>query len=153
MSKPVSDVKPKKKPENFLDLTTKVREKAENSKNEKPKKDTRRPKLTKKVIIAAVTAVIVIVSVAAYILYFQPTSELTNQQVIDRVQSLSDVPNSEIPTIATVEDAESLAIQDGFYSEAIDGDKVLVYVVNKRAIIYRPSTNTIIKDGITDNIQ
>jgi cell division protein FtsL len=147
MSKPVSDVKPKKKPENFLDLTTKGRETAENSKREKPKKDTRRPKLTKKVIIAAVTAVIVIVSVAAYILYFQPTSELTNQQVIDRVQSLSDVPNSEIPTIATVEDAESLAIQDGFYSDAENGDIILVYYQSKRAILYRPDDNTIIKNG------
>jgi len=147
MSKPVIDVKPKKKPENFLDLTTKVTEKAENIKNEKPKKDTRRPKLTKKVIIAAVTAVIVIVSVAAYILYFQPTSELTNQQVIDRVQSLSDVPNSEIPTIATVEDAESLAIQDGFYSDAENGDIILVYSQSKRAILYRPDDNTIIKNG------
>ena len=147
MSKPVIDVKPKKKPENFLDLTTKGRETAENIKNEKPKKDTRRPKLTKKVIIAAVTAVIVIVSVAAYILYFQPTSELTNQQVIDRVQSLSDVPNSEIPTIATIEDAESLAIQDGFYSDAENGDIILVYSQSKRAILYRPDDNTIIKNG------
>ena len=50
----------------------------------------------------------------------------------------------EKPTIATVEDKEKLKAQT-FFKNAEKGDRVLMYAHNKKAILYRPSTDKIIE--------
>jgi hypothetical protein len=51
---------------------------------------------------------------------------------------------SEKPTIATVENTKKLTNQT-FFKNARNGDKVLMYTQNKKAILYRPSEDKIIE--------
>ena len=54
------------------------------------------------------------------------------------------LPTGEEPVFATVTDPAKLADQP-FFLNAETGDKVLVYPLAKRAILYRPSTDRIIE--------
>jgi len=131
--------------ENFLDLAPKQAKKPSNSGKMPKLPKFKLPNLSKKLIALVLAAVLVLAG--AWFFVLRTDGELTNQQVIDKVQSLvGDLP-SETPTIATIEDAELSARQDGFYEGSSKGDKVLVYPQSKRAIIYSPDDNKIIKDG------
>lgn len=89
------------------------------------------------------------------------TKEETNY-LVDQVGKLMTLPGDEVPTIATVIDKEKLKDQS-FFANSQNGDKVLVYVKAKKAILYRPNTNKIVEvgpvntdqaaDGVTANIK
>lgn len=64
--------------------------------------------------------------------------------LVTKVGKLIILPAGETPTIATVLHADKLKDQS-FFANAKDGDKVLVYNKEKEAILYRPSTNQIVK--------
>lgn len=53
------------------------------------------------------------------------------------------LPKDETPTVATVAKADELKSQ-AFFKDARNGDKVIVYSGQQRAILYRPSTGQII---------
>ncbi len=65
------------------------------------------------------------------------------KKTITAVAKLMNVPEKEVPTIATVTDKTKLKSQP-FFKAAENGDKVLIYASIKKAILYRPSTNKII---------
>jgi len=65
------------------------------------------------------------------------------QQLINQIGKLTDLPKGETPTVATVSDVTKLAGQP-FFVAAKNGDRVLIYTQNKKAVLYRPSTNKII---------
>jgi uncharacterized protein YneF (UPF0154 family) len=67
-----------------------------------------------------------------------------NRELIAKVGKLIILPGNEEPTIATVTDLSKLARQP-FFAKAQIGDKVLIYSGEKKAILYRPSTNQIIE--------
>lgn len=73
------------------------------------------------------------------------TKEETNW-LVDKVGRLMTLPGDEVPTIATVIDKEKLKDQS-FFANAQNGDKVLVYVKAKKAILYRPNTDKIVEVG------
>lgn len=89
------------------------------------------------------------------------TKEETNW-LVDQVGKLMTLPSDEVPTIATVIDKEKLKDQS-FFNNSQNGDKVLVYVKAKKAILYRPNTNKIVEvgpvnsdaaaEGVTGNIK
>ncbi len=60
-----------------------------------------------------------------------------------RLEVLTDLPENEVPTIATVTNANMVRNQL-FFKEAMNGDKVVIYRVAKKAILYRPSTGKIV---------
>ena len=62
----------------------------------------------------------------------------------EKVAMLVDVPKGETPTLATVNDPAKLKEQ-AFFTDAQGGDKVLVFVQAKRAILYRPSTGKVVQ--------
>lgn len=66
------------------------------------------------------------------------------QEVIDKVGRLIELPK-ETPTIANITDKTKL--QNQFFANAQDGDKVLIFQNAKKAIIYRESANKIIEVG------
>ncbi len=73
----------------------------------------------------------------------QKATEEETKALLDKVGQLIDLP-SEQPTIATVSDLAPLKDQP-FFANAQIGDKVLIFTTNKKAILYRPSTNKIIE--------
>lgn len=107
--------------------------------------------------------IIVLLGVAGYFFYqYQMTQGLLNNpekatqvetdNIISAVGKIYNMPN-ETPTVATVSDKEKLSGQK-FFESAENGDKVLLFEKNKKAILYRPSTNQIIEIGpinITEN--
>lgn len=54
------------------------------------------------------------------------------------------LPNSEVPTVATVSDKSKLVGQP-FFARAEVGDKVLIYQATAKAILYRPTIDRIIE--------
>jgi hypothetical protein len=64
--------------------------------------------------------------------------------LIIRVSKLLELPQGEKPTVASVDDAAAAKAQSAFFTNAQNGDKVLIYVKAGEAILYRPSTNKII---------
>ena len=74
------------------------------------------------------------------------------QQAVDRktksliaaVGSIIQLPTNETPTVAEVSDAAQAKTQSNFFASAENGDKALLYVNAKQAILYRPSTNKVI---------
>jgi hypothetical protein len=68
------------------------------------------------------------------------------QSVIAEVSKLIDLPADEQPVLATVADVEKLKEQP-FFRKAVNGDKVLIYGSDRRAILYRPSEKRILEVG------
>lgn len=66
-------------------------------------------------------------------------------EVINEVKKHIILPDTEVPTLATIEDAESLAQQQPFFSGAKNGDKILIY--SDRAFIYSPERGLLVNVG------
>ena len=71
-------------------------------------------------------------------------SKQEDMDLVSKIKNLIVLPNDEQPTIATVTDLEKLQNQP-FFKNAKLGDKVLIYTVAKKAILYRPTENKIIE--------
>ncbi len=69
---------------------------------------------------------------------------LTSQQVLEAVNKMMILPESEEPTIKTVTNLDEVKYQP-FFMNAEIGDQVIIYSVAKKAILYRPSLNKIIE--------
>lgn len=63
--------------------------------------------------------------------------------LLSKVGKLMLLPKDEVPTIATVTDVSKLQTQ-AFFKHATNGDKVLIYVKEKKAILYSPTLNLIV---------
>lgn len=72
--------------------------------------------------------------------------EDSTQGIVDEIGKLIDLPKDETPTVATVSDAEKLKGQI-FFAKAKNGDKVLIYNTNKKAILYDPVNKKILEVG------
>jgi len=73
----------------------------------------------------------------------KPPLPSTVTTLLDAVSQKTAVPQDETPDVATVTDVSKLQDQL-FFQKAQNGDKVLMYLTSKKAILYRPSTQTII---------
>jgi|SRR6185436_17357631 len=71
------------------------------------------------------------------------TAQDQTAATIAAIGKLIELPAGEQPTVATVTDPDKLKDQP-FFANAKAGDKVLVYTVAKKAILYSPSTNKIV---------
>lgn len=110
----------------------------------------------KAIAIAIVLLIVATAAVFFFVRYQQATNKLKQLQVngksspeeikslIDKVGKLAVLPSGEDPTIASVTNPAKLADQP-FFANAREGDKVLIYTVARRAILYRPSENKIIE--------
>ena len=102
-------------------------------------------------IISSIALIIAIGSAVFFYTKYQKSLSAKNNPVSDvestaaAVSKLMELP-AESPTLATVSDVEKLKGQD-FFEKAKNGDKVLIYKVAKKAILYRPFTNKIIEVG------
>ena len=79
----------------------------------------------------------------------QQTGSMNQQEVetlVARVGKLIKLPEGELPTIATVSELEGLKTQP-FFAQAQIGDKVLLYTLAKKAILYNPTENLVVEVG------
>lgn len=105
----------------------------------------------KKLILVVLGAVIISLAIGGLI-YYQTQfksqkvlgAEMEVKNLVEKVGALIDLPTDEDPVVATVSDAKELTNQP-FFAKAVNGDKVLAYTKNKKAILYRPSTDKIIE--------
>lgn len=114
----------------------------------------------KKTFIAAGILVILIALASIPSIYFYSKYQETKKQLVagtdstkDEVKALVDkvgklilLPQGETPEIAVVTDLDLLKGQP-FFALAKTGDKVLVYKVAKKAILYDPIANRIVEVG------
>lgn len=76
--------------------------------------------------------------------------EMAKQEVnklLERVGKLIVLPAEEEPTVATIADVEALKKEQSFYIDAKNGDKVLIYMQAKKAIIYDEERNILVNVG------
>jgi hypothetical protein len=57
------------------------------------------------------------------------------------------LPKDELPNIATITDAEKISAGQPFYKDVQNGDLVLLYSKNAKAVIWSPSRGLIINVG------
>ncbi len=87
-------------------------------------------------------------AIAGYFYYqYRHSAQVADaKEIADLSQEIGQfmiLPEGETPTLATVTDREKLAEQP-FFQKAENGDKVLIYSQNGRAILYRPSQKKIV---------
>lgn len=104
--------------------------------------------------IVLLTIIVVVISGGA-LLYVQShaqkkvLAENTNasaqeiETLLNKIGQSIELPQNESPTIATVTDITKLEGQ-AFFKNAKNGDKVIIFMNAKKAILYRPSTEKII---------
>ena len=66
------------------------------------------------------------------------------EQTIADVGKLLVLPQNETPSLATVSDPSKLQDQK-FFANAKSGDKVLIYSLAKKAILYSPSLHKVVE--------
>lgn len=66
---------------------------------------------------------------------------------VSAVGELMILPEGDEPVLATVTDAETLIKQQAFFAGATDGDQLLLFPKNMKAVIYSPSRGKIINAG------
>lgn len=106
-----------------------------------------------KIILALILLILIGAAVYFYMQYqntknlLQNPNQASSEEVkilLTQVGKLIELPTNEAPTIATVSDKTKLLDQP-FFANAQNGDKVLIYANAKKAILYRPSINKIIE--------
>lgn len=75
-------------------------------------------------------------------------AKLTEQKnsIISKIKTLTVLPAEE-PVLFTVNDAVLLKSQQAFFRDAQNGDVLLVFQKDGKALIYRESTNVIVNAG------
>jgi len=79
----------------------------------------------------------------------QPTMAPQVRGLINTIAKKTTLPEDETPNVATVSDVNKLQNQP-FFAKAKNGDKVLIYILSKKAILYRPSTGQIIQESAVE---
>jgi hypothetical protein len=124
------------------------------AKDQKPKKIRSQVhlKLNRKFLPWFIVLIFLLISIFLYTQYLtakhklNPSEATVSKQVnntISEVSKLAVVPSNQTPTVATVENVSKLRSQS-FFTQAENGDKVVVYAKQNEAILYRPSTNQIV---------
>jgi hypothetical protein len=101
--------------------------------------------------IIALLLLLLVISIGMGVYFYQKATvdpQKSAQQelndIVAAVGRLMILPADETPTLATVSDPEKLKDQP-FFANAKRGDKVLVYPISRKAILYSPSLNKIIE--------
>lgn len=100
---------------------------------------------THKLRTALVTGVVMALGVCLLVWLWPSPAALTHDEIVLRVNKALGIQGDGHPAILTVED-ETKATQP-FLDQAKNGDKVLLYYKAKRAVLFRPSENSVIHQG------
>jgi hypothetical protein len=107
----------------------------------------------KKIILPILVVLLVILAGLSFYFYREANALKENPQaaaqkeaerLVTIVGKLIDLPEGEIPTVATVSDPERLRDQP-FFEKAKVGDKVLLYSNAKKAYLFDPASNKLLE--------
>jgi hypothetical protein len=105
----------------------------------------------KNLLLLAAALLLILFSAAHFLLAYRNNQADPNlaiqketKELTDRIGKFMELPTGEQPTLATVTDQDKLKGQD-FFAHAQNGDKLLVWPVARKAILYRPSTGKVIE--------
>jgi hypothetical protein len=107
----------------------------------------------KKIILPILVVLLVILAGLSFYFYREASALKENPQAVAQkeaerlvtiVGKLIDLPQGEIPTVATVSDPERLRDQP-FFEKAKVGDKVLLYSNAKKAYLFDPVSNKLLE--------
>lgn len=104
----------------------------------------------RRVLLISSLVVLLTIGSVGYFLFSQTPEERAEKEMdalLAEVASLMILPQSEMPLIYTIDDPELLRLQQPFFTDAIAGDKLLVYPIAVKAIIYSPERNLIVNVG------
>lgn len=74
-------------------------------------------------------------------------TEAEIDSLLEKISVHMILPSAEKPVLATIIDADKLSLEDPFYAGAEDGDKLLIWSAERRAIIYSPSRDIVVNMG------
>lgn len=101
--------------------------------------------------VISILFILLILSIGAGVYFYQKATVDTQKDAqkelndtIAAVGRLMVLPTSETPTMATVSDPEKLKDQP-FFTNAKIGDKVLIYTIARKAILYSPTLDKIVE--------
>lgn len=106
-------------------------------------------RLLNRFLLALACLIVFCLAVAStyfYWRYEQLVSQSAEKEITQITRHLSkfmQLPSDSMPTLATVTDKDKL-INEEFFKQAENGDKVLIYLAEGKAILYRPSTRKVI---------
>ena len=115
--------------------------------------------LIPKIIYGGVLVLVLIFGIFFFVKYEQVnnkykvaimTVDQKNQQIVSKISKLIDLPKNETPEVALFPDKKTFSgspTVKAFYANAEKGDYVVAYKNANQTIIYRDSTNKIIKSG------
>ncbi len=106
-------------------------------------------------IIKILIVVIVLLAFGGYIYIIQKDTKETRgttlgnnkeeaKQLAEIVSKFVLVDKNQVPDIVTISDAETMVKQQSVFKGVVNGDKILVYVQDKKAIVYSPSRDIIV---------
>lgn len=104
----------------------------------------------RRIFLISSLIVLLTIGVVGYFLFSQTPEERAEKEMntlLADVASLMILPQSEMPLIYTIDDPELLRLQQPFFTDALAGDKLLVYPVAVKAVIYSPERNLIVNVG------
>ena len=108
-------------------------------------------KINFKLVIPALILVLALLGVGGFMLYQNQSSQLNldpeegefEKKLVAEVGRSVDLPKDETPIITTIIDVAALKDQP-FFQKAKNGDKVLIYIQSKKAILYDPNLKKVI---------
>jgi hypothetical protein len=102
-------------------------------------------------LVLVITVLVVGVLIVATVSFKNKTTSTSYEvndsdfAIIKAVGLLETIPNEQ-PIIATIREVD-LMTQIPFYANAHDDDKLLIFPIAHKGIIYRPSTHAVINSG------
>ncbi len=120
--------------------------------NEENIKPEAQKKMKGKLVIILGVGVAILLAVVIYLFWqYQTLTQNPNtvnreqiERVVQRVDRLIDLPQNELPTLATITDLSRLGDQP-FFTNAQVGDQVLLYTTSARAYLYSPGRDIIVE--------
>lgn len=117
--------------------------------------------------LAVATLTLVLVAVWYVVSSAQTPEAKAAKELAAAVSGVSDLmilPEGDQPVLATITDAKALIAQQTFFAGSVNGDKLLLFPKNMKAVIWSPSRNKIVNAGpieqttnskqlTTDNVQ
>lgn len=120
------------------------------TKNDRPEKKSSFKKVFLLLVSYAIVALVVWQVQARFVNSPERQQEIAReeiQDVVDQVKDIMIISEDEFPQMATIDNAVDLAKTQAFFANVQNGDKVLIFVKDQKAIIYRPSTGKIVNVG------